>query len=210
MAETVLLRCSLVLGEVSSYVVSKIITGPQSTESLVLGEKPVLPFKMEQSTSSNKPGLPWEKTKEYSMAFCLLLQSKELFCTSGSATEGKGFYFVLEALEALHLLCHCPSTVIVTQWWGKQECSGIQEQPLSLLYPCYALQVSVLELCCEQRWSTFWGGTSSSGGHNDNCTRAESICRHHGFNSLSLKGLQFAIESDLCWLNGFLSRINEE
>lgn len=44
MVETVLLRCSLVLGEVSICVVSKIITDPQSTKNLVLGGKPVLPF----------------------------------------------------------------------------------------------------------------------------------------------------------------------
>lgn len=73
MVETVLLRCSLVLGEVSSCIVSKIITGPQSNKSLVLGEKPVLLFKMEHSPSSSKPGLPCEKpgrSTAQSCAFC--------------------------------------------------------------------------------------------------------------------------------------------
>lgn len=60
MVETVLLRCSLVLGEVSICVVSKIITGPQSTKNLVPGGKPVLPFKREQSASSSRLGLPCE------------------------------------------------------------------------------------------------------------------------------------------------------
>lgn len=133
----------------------------------------------------------------------LLFQSMELFCTSGSATEGKGFYFMLEALEALpHLLCNCPRTNIVTQWWGKQVCSRI---PGTATDPCYALQVTVCWSCAvssvfysSQGEALFAGSTSSSVGHIGNCTRAESMCRHHSFSSLSLKGLYFAIDSDLC------------
>lgn len=189
-----LLRCSFVLGEVSSCVASKITTGPQSIKNLVLGEKPVLPFKMEQHPSASKPGLPWGKPRRSTAQLCVFCFSPwSYYSTSGSATEEKGFYFVLEALEAPpHLLCNCPRTDIVTQWWGKQVCSGM---PGTATDPCYALQLTecwswaVSSVLFKPRWSTFWGSTSSSGRHNDNCIGAESMCRHHSFNSLSLKGL---------------------
>lgn len=159
MVETVLLRCSLVLGEVSSCVVSKIITGPQSTKNLMLGEKPVLPFKMEQNPSC-KPGLHCEKlSTAQSCVFCF--SSWRFFCTSGSATEGKGFSFALEALETPpHLPCKCPTTGIVTQWWGKQVCSRI---PGTATDPCCALQVAVCWSCAvsrllfKPRWSISGG-----------------------------------------------------
>lgn len=77
---------------------------------------------------------------------------------------------------------------------------GIKSNLCSLL--CYT-GCYTLELCCGQafllksRWSVLWSSSSSSVGYNDNCTGAESMWRHHSFESLSLEivNLQLSLPS---------------
>lgn len=138
-------------------LVSKIITGPQSTTNLMLGEKSVLPFKMEQSPSSCKPGLHCEKPRSTAQS-CLLLQFMEFFAHQGQLQKERDSPLCWRLWKLHHISCASAQEQML--WWGKQVCS---RTPGTATDPCCALQVAVCWSCAvsrllfKPRWSISGG-----------------------------------------------------
>lgn len=141
MVETVLLRCGLVLGEVSIFFVPKIIIGPQSTKNLVLGEKTVLPFKMEQSASSSKPDLPCEKPRRSTAqlwVFCFSPWS--YFAHQGQPQKERDSTLCWRLWKLYHISCATAQEQILSLSGGENRYApGYQEQPLIPAMPCRLL-----------------------------------------------------------------------
>lgn len=136
---------------------------PQSTKSLVLGEKPELLFKMEQSPSSSKPGLPCEKPGRSTAQSCVFCFSPwNYFAHQGQPQKERDSTLCWRLWKLCHLSCaSAQEQILLLSGGGNRYAPGYQEQPLIPAMPC-----SVLELCSEQSalfkpsWSTFWGSTS--------------------------------------------------
>lgn len=141
MGETVLLRCSLVLGEVRSCVVSKITTGPQSTKNLVVEGKPVLPFKMEQSPSSSKSGLPWEKPRRSTAWLCIsCFSSWSYFAHQGQPQKERDSSLCWRLWKLYHISCATAQEQILSDGENR----NATEQPLLPAMPCRLLCAGVV------------------------------------------------------------------
>lgn len=142
MGETVLLRCSLVLGEVRSCVVSKITTGPQSTKNLVVGGKPVLSFKMEQSCFSSKPGLPWEKHRSTAWLCIFCFSPWNYFAHQGQPQKERDSSLCWRLWKLYHISCATAQEQILLLSDGENRYAT--EQPLLPAMPCRLLCAGVV------------------------------------------------------------------
>lgn len=160
MVETVLLRCSLVLGEVSSCIVPKIITGPQSNKSLVLGEKPVLLFKMEHSPSSSKPGLPCEKpgrSTAQSCAFCF--SPWNYFAHQGQPQKERDSTLCWRLWKLCHLSCaSAQEQILLLSGGGNRYAPGYQNSHWSLPCPAVCWSCAVSRVLCSSQGEALFEG----------------------------------------------------